>query len=384
MIIRQRKLAYTLRWIFLIGAISLPIIQQMPIFSIEYYRLLRNLIYLIFGGLSLAALYKLRLYKDDFIITLFSFIIFYVLLLDILSFIINGSFGLTLQMLIPFGLLIVGRYRYPTGATWNTMLKIYVSLVVLMVFLNINYYMSSFSVMKMYVIPYKNQIGPMLGLSSIIVLSFMGDCLKKGLMSKSIGYGTMLVFLIYFQLIMRNRSGIIAFIIIGVIFLIKQKKSTYYLVVAIIAFIPLTIYFDRIFNFIWLSFTLNYDSSSLTSLSAGRIHDYMIAINYLKENFLLGSLPDGRGPNISPHNYILNIVMNYGIFALPLVILYIGLIVFSLKRILYGSTERSILIGLLLAYSLIISMFEYSFPYGPGVSQMILWLTLGVTLHEGN
>ena len=287
-------------------------------------------------------------------------------------------------MLIPFGLLIVGRYRYPTGATWNTMLKIYVSLVVLMVFLNINYYMSSFSVMKMYVIPYKNQIGPMLGLSSIIVLSFMGDCLKKGLMSKSIGYGTMLVFLIYFQLIMRNRSGIIAFIIIGVIFLIKQKKSTYYLVVAIIAFIPLTIYFDRIFNFIWLSFTLNYDSSSLTSLSAGRIHDYMIAINYLKENFLLGSLPDGRGPNISPHNYILNIVMNYGIFALPLVILYIGLIVFSLKRILYGSTERTILIGLLLAYSLIISMFEYSFPYGPGVSQMILWLTLGVTLHEGN
>ena len=52
MIIRQRKLAYTLRWIFLIGAISLPIIQQMPIFSIEYYRLLRNLIYLILKSLK--------------------------------------------------------------------------------------------------------------------------------------------------------------------------------------------------------------------------------------------------------------------------------------------------------------------------------------------
>ena len=79
------------------------------------------------------------------------------------------------------------------------------------------------------------------------------------------------------------------------------------------------------------------------------------------------------------HVYVLHTVMQYGILgSLPFIIFYLIIILKAFRILLsiQGYTIN-ILVFMILIVSLVISLLEYSYPYGPGVSQFILWFLLG-------
>ena len=84
------------------------------------------------------------------------------------------------------------------------------------------------------------------------------------------------------------------------------------------------------------------------------------------------------------HNYILNKWVRYGIIgSLPMIILYISLFAFDARLLLSRiRTSKSVLTGWLLLFGLIISTFEYTYPYGPGVSQIVVWFMIGQVIRK--
>jgi len=118
----------------------------------------------------------------------------------------------------------------------------------------------------------------------------------------------------------------------------------------------------------------------MDNLSAGRVKIYEIAIIFLKNNFFLGELNSSEYVPGIAHNYLLNKVVKYGLIgSIPLIFLYLYIVIFIFKTLLKQiKLGRNINLSLLLIWqAIIISFFEYSYPYGPGVSQALSWFLLG-------
>lgn len=88
----------------------------------------------------------------------------------------------------------------------------------------------------------------------------------------------------------------------------------------------------------------------------------------------------------TPHNYVLNKWVSFGIVgSLPFIVLYGYLIALALRMLFYKQRrafEDTVLWLLLLG--LIISMFEYTYPYGPGASQIMVWFYLRLIPYSEN
>ena len=255
---------------------------------------------------------------------------------------------------------------------------------------NILYYGIGLEIPKLYVenIP-KNQIGPILSISSIICFYLF---LNKLIIKKHLG--TFYIYIIIFIIdiiclaLIRNRSGLLAtFIIIlflSAFYYSYNKRTKQFITSALLViFIILLVkpYIPKsIFSFFYNSFTANYDISNLDNLSAGRIKIYENAINFLSNNIFLGELNSSEYVPGIAHNYLLNKAVKYGLMgSFPLIFLYLYIVIFIfntlLKQIKFG---RIIELSILLIWqAIIISFFEYSYPYSPGGSQAISWFLLG-------
>lgn len=171
--------------------------------------------------------------------------------------------------------------------------------------------------------------------------------------------------------------------------LIKSNKMeiTYkkFLILNIIGIFLLIIYASGILkeltNFLWNSLTLNYNINDLNSLSAGRTDGYLEALKISIKNPLFGQLSNNISLEHQVHNYILNKWIKYGIFgSLPIIAFYIYLWKISLKGVFLNN--KSNVVFYILLFSLIVSILEYTYPFGPGVSQIMLWFLLGQYLNS--
>ena len=102
-------------------------------------------------------------------------------------------------------------------------------------------------------------------------------------------------------------------------------------------------------------------------------------MEFIKQYPVLGELETGKSISVTPHNYILNKWLNYGIIgSLPIVLFYLYLWFFTIKGIFISKKTLGFKLPVwVLLFSLIVSMFEYTYPYGPGASQIMVWFLLG-------
>lgn len=381
----NRTQVFTYLFMFVI---FLTVIQQFPVIKDLYYSYVRILIYILFSVLLLISLGSFKKFMKIKFMKIFIFSVIGATLLYFVYFLsdLNPSF---IELLIPLGILIISISFKFTNKDFKIIILGYTFLTLLMAVSNVIYYVGGFQISQFYEIPGKNQIGPIIG-SSIIILGVA--IIRNDFANLFVKYYSYINFIILFAclLVTRNRASIVAiiFIFLLIFFLNLFKNLSYqkllFLNMIVILIIILTILgvLNPVYAFLWDSLTLNFELNDFDSLSSGRTDTYIAAIHQIAETSLFGELFNNSNLLSNPHNFILNKIVSYGLIgAFPVIILYFYLIIFTLKGIIRERGSASLIYWLLL-YSIIISQFEYTYPFGPGVSQIILWFILGFFLSK--
>ena len=249
---------------------------------------------------------------------------------------------------------------------------------------------AGFAITDVYAVTHKNQVGPMIGFAAVIALNLLvdGRTLSGGV--GKVQQGLLLgavVLLVLSLLVARNRSGIVALLLVGTLVLargiwhlgVSRRMVLVGWAVILIGVVGAFGAYGPLFDMVWQSLTGNYDVTNLESLSAGRTDTYGEAFAYFLRHPVLGSLGSPVDFDGTPHNYLLNTLVNFGaVGGLSLIILF-GVLVWTCVRGITSPERGSVqqLAAFILLFSLIVSMFEYTYPYGPGTTQLILWVLLG-------
>lgn len=371
----------------LVFLISLTVLQQMPVFKDMYYIQIRSVLYFLFGIYSIISLLSINKLLKFNMIKYFTITIVYTIILSVvISFFGENSISI-LELIIPLGILVSSINTNFNKEQLNRLLKWYIFLALLLGLSSIFYYGEGFTITQNYFLVGKNQIGPLLGISSLItgLWIFDNNQLKdKGnyIILKIVVF----IFLISSIMIIRNRASLVAIIITLILFIMREyrfKKNVKNILAAqffiILIFIFITSgLFGNITDAVWKSVSYNYNVNDLNSLSAGRTEVYKYALEFIYQHPILGELSGERFSYYTPHNYILNKWVGIGIIgSLPIILLYLYLWFYSIRGILIKGNGRFNFPIWVLFFSLIVSIFEYTYPYGPGVSQLMVWFLLG-------
>ncbi|WP_214756196.1 hypothetical protein [Exiguobacterium sp. s157] len=366
--------------------IAITVVQQMPIINESFYFEIRVVLYIVFALLCIIPLLNLSKSFKYKTVRIFLFVILY----NVILFLVFGSFGFSvniMELLIPFGILICSLNTNFTQIELSKIIRMYVILAAILGFSSVLYYSGGFEISEIYSIPSKNQIGPIIGISIIIVGVWIFDKKKFNLYSPLFLKITMLLMLISSLLVIRNRASIVAILIVFFMYFIfdLKIKKTYknLFIIQILSISILVMYFlghlDYFIDVIWKSLTLNYDVTDLNSLSAQRTDVYFYALDFALQNPILGKLAGIEFGYYTPHNFILFKWVSYGIIgSIPFVILYLYLWYFVVDGILKIKRIKTNSLAIwILLFSLIVSIFEFTYPFGPGVSQIMLWFLIG-------
>lgn len=379
--------------------IGLSLIMQMPIIKDMFYSQIRSFLYIILGIFSTLALLNIDKYLKYPLVKYFLVTIMYSFILYLIVTVSNSPRYFNLfELLIPFGILLSSLNTNFKEKQLSKLLLWYLILSLLIAISSVFYYGDGFTISMTYFLQGKNQVGTLLGISAIITGFSISNNELLGFNSKIIKYAILLT-LLSSLLVIRNRAGVLGVTVVLLLlfikdynFKIKPKKIMTLILITSMFYILLSQgIFDSTFEFIWNSLFLNFDVTNLDSLSAGRTDTYIQALKYSTRYSFIGELGLTKFFYGTPHNYILYNWVRYGIvMSLPLIAFYGYCWFFSLKNTVFlkGTLKESNQIApWVLLFSLIVSMFEYSYPYGPGVSQIMLWILLGQylkneTLHK--
>ncbi|MDG6885050.1 hypothetical protein Cp4435_02247 [Clostridium perfringens] len=386
MVIKQRVLTML---------IVITVIQQFPFFLENFYGEIRDILYVMFAITTACALLNRNILKNNIVKIMF-FIVLYTAFISLIALFGNFNFRLdgVIELLIPLGILLSSLNIKFTTKNINKVIDIYVFLATILGVISILYYGVGLEITQTYSIKSKNQIGPVIGIAIIITLYNIFNYSKREIKGRYYSIINLIEFITLFVclIVFRSRSSLLAVVVLMLIMLVNfsKKKLTYRNVFIIIVIIIMSVYLyssgylTQMIKFIWDSFTKNYNISDLNSLSAGRTDGYMEAIKFSFQNPLFGQLINNISLNHSIHNYILNKWIRYGIIgSLPMILFYLYLWKESIKNIFINrKNKKNNLVFYLFIFSLVVSIFEYTYPYGPGVSQIMIWFLLGQYLND--
>lgn len=391
--------------LFVIG-ILLTVIQQMPIIRDVAYNGIRFALYCLFGTMLLFCFYKKPFARLPYLVKIFSLSIFVSCVLVLSMHVLNGgvditrSIGTFTEMLIPFGILLISLNIEYTNDQIKAVVWAYILIVTIMGIGLVFFYGKTWLITTRYFLESKNQIGPILSITAVISFMLVIERNK----SSSIAVKTIALVLLSVNgmmlLIIRSRSALLAFMTIASLILVgrlleKKRIQGHMVLVVILIFVySLAIMgrTGRLIRPVYNAFTLNYETGNIESLSAGRASVYVDSVEFLHDNPFWGDFYLlNKFPRI-PHNYVLNKGVKYGVIgSLPILLFYFYMWGFLVSHLFRRRYERCkwkrnkslVFMGpLVMMIPMIISLFEYSAPYGPGVSQVMAWFLLGQYLRE--
>lgn len=377
--------------IYLIGfLVFIMAFQQFPVIRETYYDTIRLLLYVFFAVLVIYSILNLNILLKFKVYLMFVLIIIYALLVSISIYFFDGDLYPILLYIVPFGIITISIANRYNNNEIMLLLWIYAMSNLAMGIANIFYYGNGFEVTRL--VPEKNQIGPMVGYSILIFIFFVKH--YHHLLLKLTSFG--LVLISFFTLLaISNRSAIVGvsimmvFMMLYVIFLgIKKllsnnRKEVFITTAVMIVIILIGLqleFIQTLMDTFWTSITYNRIITDLNALSSGRIQLIEDSIVWIKTYPLFGFIGVESIPiSVYTHVFILHTWMQYGLLgSLPLLLFYLLFIWINIK-ILFNIEKDvfSVLVFMLISVSYVISFLEYSYPYGPGVSQFILWMMLG-------
>ena len=238
-------------------------------------------------------------------------------------------------------------------------------------------YGNGFVINDLYMPVPKNQIAPVLA-AGFFVAFFCGNNTQK--VKEKYIYWTMAFLLFVCICVFRARANMVAVVLGLIVYFIFYKRKIGLLLFAGIcaAFI---IIFTPLGGFVYDAFFANYDASDLNSLSAGRTDTYQASLRFIGDHWLLGALyveQDFYHQGIV-HNYLLYTLENYGVFGGGLLIFfYLYLLLEIGKRNIQNKSNELYVVGcFVFIVPLIVSFFEYTYPYAPGSAVFMSYFCLG-------
>src|SRR5699024_4952486 len=147
-----------------------------------------------------------------------------------------------IELIVPYGILICSLDTSFADDQIYCLLSIYIILTTLLGISSIFYYGEGFVVTQTYFMEFKNQIGPLLGIATIIseVLFFNK---KSSTMLEKLLLSIIFVLLFISIIMIRNRSSVVGIILIGIIMITMGYFGI----------------FNNIISIIISSLTMNYD-----------------------------------------------------------------------------------------------------------------------------
>lgn len=369
------------------------VVMQFFITSPSIYSALRIALYLIVIMTFLSA-YSTNLKSEKNPFSTSYFVLIYLTALFSLLISLYTSrldLGILAQFAMPYFMLFIG---FKSNMNVTKLSKLVLGYMIFVTFFGlfmIFVHGNGFHISEIYLISSKNQIGPII--ASVALMSFISLFISKEKLNLN-KFLLIVLFVINLAdlIVLRNRSGLVALAVCLLVFFmskikLKKRYSRNTLLIPLIitglAILITSNVLNPIFDIIYNSFTLNYNTSDLNSLSANRTDVYMSVLQFLKVSPFFGEVQLQSNISETPHNFLLNLWLNYGILGmLPVTIFYISIWLFVLYKTFIGrKTDISLY---LLLFMLVISMFEYTYPFGPLSTVSFSWILLGNYLNNEN
>lgn len=243
---------------------------------------------------------------------------------------------------------------------------------------------SGFRITEMYTVEHKNAIGPLIATASILSLGMaLSASGRQKLLMMFIGFGLALL-CIALVLTIRARAALLAMALVMALMLFQRYRGNYILLSLWVALALMVV----LYFFMPLS-VKHYVSESLFSgftngdISSGRMFRNQQALQVIAENPLLGLMVNDRTV-YTAHNYPLCVLCEFGLLgAFPFLAIYLLLFFTDVKRILKEGVNNLMNVGAYPVLALfVISMFEFTYPFGPGTTTMMSFVLLGVSLQH--
>lgn len=233
----------------------------------------------------------------------------------------------------------------------------------------------------------KNQTAPFFATVGLISLAFG---LSTG--NKRYYFGICLsIFIVClgYCMILRARTASLVTLFIATYILYKAYRAKLLLIIPILICLIGAFYADQIYDFVQASIIGHANTHDINSLTSGRTERMQQSGEFILSNPLLGALSmngdssaiwSGRYPIV--HNYLMWKLLKYGlIFASPFLIVYFSIFrsAYKMFRVSWENYKYPIIC---IFTAFIISVSEYSAPFGPGTSFIICYIIYGCYLRR--
>lgn len=138
--------------------------------------------------------------------------------------------------------------------------------------------------------------------------------------------------------------------------------------------------FINMYDYVMDSFTRNHDDD----ITAGREYGWHLGIRVIEESPIFGNLSLQRKyETLSIHNYFLRQLSSFGIIgSFPILFLYFYLLILAIKKAIKAPVTIGSIGFITLPITMIISLEEPTFPFGPGTGVILSFLLLGYSLSQ--
>ena len=228
----------------------------------------------------------------------------------------------------------------------------------------------------------KNALGVLVGSSAVIALG-LGLDKNSSKTIRLIGIGLM-VLLFVILLTIRARAALFstAFVAVLMFYLSVDGKGFFraFLITALAILALLVLMPSSFTTYIHDSIFFGSASEDITS---GRAERNAVALSFIKENLLLGYMGDTQKIP-TPHNFILITWVKYGvIYSIPILLIYLTIIVNVVKHCMITRGISIYRIGYFaMIIPLIVSLAEYTLPFGPGTVTVINFILMGFAMRS--
>lgn len=247
---------------------------------------------------------------------------------------------------------------------------------------------SGFRITKEYFAEQKNAIGPMLATAAVICMGYVLNMKSRKPLSIAMSLLALLIVALCVLLILtiRARAALLVVALVLSLLLFQRFRGQYLLLslwctalllVALFLLLPNTVE-----QYVNQSLFAGFSSGDISS---GRVERNYMAMSVIAQNPLFGHLLNPTAVDVV-HNFPLWQSYKYGLLgALPILSIYFYLLILSLKNVFTIGAQSLLNIGAyVMLVSLGISMFEYTFPFGPGTTSVMPFFLLGVALRASN
>lgn len=373
--------------IVLITLSSHPTIVEMSrAAGMEKGTILSRYIILMFGGLFLMCLnvksmLKPKMVRVCWVIFVF-LVVFYVMSL--------AFFGVKKMMqdirsiAICLIAIMIGWQMNLEKKAFHGMLLVFAGMTLFVGLMQVFTNIGGFVILDQYFTDNKNALGMMLATAGVIFFVMGLNRQQKGLV-KILYFGLALIALAV-MLTVRARASTLT---LGLMLLyilyerFKGKNFFAYLIVGLfLAMVAYVFIPNSVKEYVYNSFTQNYEESDITSGRAGR---NAAALDFLSDHIFLGNLNEHTSVG-QIHNYPLNRTFEFGIvFVLPILLIYLYLLFQAIIKTIRTNSRNNYNLGYyLLLIPFIVSMAEPTFPFGPGTATVFNFLAFGASLRNSD